>query len=114
MQRCAAAHAFPHAPQFMMSALVSRHIPPQSIVAVGHVQTPATQLCIGAHAVPHAPQFIESVWMSVHTGEPPAGVHTIRGALQVSAHEPLSQNIPPAQTVPHAPQLFGSLRVSTQ
>jgi hypothetical protein len=114
MQRWTAAHALPHAPQFIGSALVSRHAAPQSIMPIGHAHTPATQLCMGAQAVPHAPQCIESVCKSVQTCVPSDALQIWRGALHVSAHAALSQIIPDGHALPHEPQFIGSLRVSTQ
>ncbi len=91
MQRCVAAHVFPHDPQFIGSAPVSKQVAPQSAMPVGHTHAPATQLCIAPHAVPHDPQFDTSDVGSVQTG-PPAPVQICLGALHESAHVPLSQN----------------------
>lgn len=65
-QRSRAAHARPHAPQFMMSALVSMHVAPQRVCPNGQrsTQDPAVHDSLTEQLRPHMPQWLRSVFVS--------------------------------------------------
>jgi hypothetical protein len=90
----AAGQAFPHAPQWLMSVVVSTHALPHVVGAVlGQVVThaEATQLAtpfvsVDVQAVPHAPQWLTSLAVSTHVS--PHFVGALLG--QLDAHACLS------------------------
>lgn len=98
----------PHAPQFAAFAVVSTHVPPQSIRPVRQTHEPALHISRSPQVWPHAPQFCGSFCVSV---QPPPG-HIIVPAAQLQT--PDTQAPPPAQRMPHMPQLRGSIERSAQ
>lgn len=103
-------HVTPHAPQLLLSELVSMQLPLQSVSpepqpALEHA--PDEHTSPAAQAVPQLPQFAGSFVTSTHAPlqvTVPAG-HT---------HEEPLQMVPLPHTVPQPPQFSGSLAVSTQ
>jgi hypothetical protein len=80
-------------------------------------QLPPTHASPEGHALPHTPQFAGSVRTSLHPDaqhdSPPvqsgAPLHVF-GGLGV-LHTELTHVAPSGQTIPHPPQLFGSVAV---
>ena len=90
-------HCVPQDPQWSGS-LRETHAPLHSRKPVAQLQKPAVQLA-PAHDVPHAPQFAGSVCVLMHT--------PLHDAYPVGhTHAPPLHDLPPVQTLPHAPQLF--------
>jgi hypothetical protein len=84
-QLCPAAQVRPHMPQWLVSVCVLRHIPPQ-------------QVWPAPHAIPHAPQWLLSVCVLRQTllhcasdPQPPVG-HGGAPATPHAVHAPLEQN----------------------
>jgi hypothetical protein len=106
-------HTVPHAPQLLVSLLVSTQPAPQRISGKLHwkVQLPPLQTAValsgGVQALPHFPQL--DVALDVSTQEPPQLVRAPQSALQV----PALQTVPAAQAVPHALQCSESELRST-
>jgi hypothetical protein len=129
-------HAFPHAPQFLGSLVVSmhpsvlQHVWPTPQLQIGLLQDvppwgSSVQHCPSMHvsgddveqAKPHPPQLFGSLVVSMHAapqqespGEHPETMQPFGGAT----HVPLLQESPGGQGKPQLPQLFGSLVVSVQ
>lgn len=97
-----AAHAIPHAPQFLGSVWVSTHAEEQFFWFAPHaaVQTPLLQTWLAPHAVPHAPQFLGS--FNVAEQVPPQ-FSSVKGQVQWPLVHP---RLP--QVVAHWPQWLGS------
>jgi hypothetical protein len=116
-QICEPEHAVPHTPQLLPElrrsvshpfAVLPSQSPKPITQRLSHI--PALHVAIAfvpaGHTVPHAPQFATSVVRSAH-----ALPHGRRPAGHESVHPIVPQNgVAPEQTVPHVPQLFGSLR----
>lgn len=108
MQNWPPVHAFPHAPQFLLSVpntLV--HVPLQFFFPVGHWHDPLTQLVPPVHWTPHFPQLLLSLLVSVHVPEQaswPVGQAQVP-ELQIA---PLAE-----QAFVQEPQWLASLLVST-
>lgn len=60
-------HAWPHAPQLLLSVIVFVHAPEQYVVPDEHVQTPALQALPPVQATPQAPQLELLVWRLTQT-----------------------------------------------
>ncbi len=86
----------------------AQHAEPQAFgVAAGQAHAPATQACARlVQARPQVPQFEASVRVSTQA---PAQL-----TVPVGQHFPFEQVVPLAHEAPHAPQLSGSVVVSTQ
>jgi hypothetical protein len=99
------------------------------VVPGGHVmpasravplQAPLEQSCPGGQTLPHAPQLVKSELVFTQNGIPLIGHEVVPGGHEMPASKavpvqmPLEQSCPRAQTLPHAPQLLGSKRASTQ
>lgn len=78
-------HAVPHAPQLLLSEVVSAHLPVQ-------------QISVPLHFVPHAPQLSVSVETATHL--PSHGISPAPGHL----HLPSTQVVSPSQAVAQLPQ----------
>jgi hypothetical protein len=99
----------PHAPQLSLSTCVLMHVPLQEFWPGAHPQEPALHVCPFWQVVPQIPQFSWSDFTSTHDPE-----HATSGLAQPVAHAPFEHtDVAPEQTVPHAPQFFGSLPVFT-
>jgi len=102
----------PHAPQFWLSLFSSTHELLQSVRPVTAVLHPAAHLPMAQTAivltqfVPQAPQFFG---FSERLTQTP--LHSVVPAAQ--PHAPWRQSFVAAHVVPHAPQLLGSLCLST-
>ena len=103
-------HAFPHAPQLVLSDVRSTHPPAQAESPVVHVavQTPEVQSgMLPLQAVPHLPQLaalvVKSTHLPLHNVVPAGQTHV--PALEASVAVELVQNVPPVHLVPHMPQL---------
>lgn len=104
------AHACPQLPQFAASPEVSTHAVPHAVSGGVQLHLPAEQKSNGARqTTPQSPQSIGLFCTSVQR-EPVGAVHI----FAVVGHEqvPPVQGSPEGQTVPHAPQLRGSVLVS--
>jgi hypothetical protein len=84
------------------------------------VHLPLVHSCPKAQTVPHAPQLVGSTDVFTQAVVPsnghdvvPVG-HVKPASMGVPVHLPLEQSCPKAQTVPHAPQLVGSIDVLVQ
>jgi hypothetical protein len=105
-------HLRPHAPQLALSEFGLTHVTPQRRSPGAQLHMPPMQSAPFAHCVPHMPQLRGSIVRSTHAfaqfvSGAPAAV-----APQMSEHEPFEQvGVLAGQTLPHAPQLFGSLCV---
>ena len=99
------AHAFAHAPQFVLLVCTSTHVPLHNVVPVGHVHTPPEQVPPVQRA-PHAPQFAGSLCVATHTPE--------QLVLPNAQQRPKVQWSPLAQAVPQAPQWLALVAKSTQ
>jgi hypothetical protein len=99
-------HTLPHAPQFSLSFVTERQLPPQ-------------HACALAHARPHAPHEALSVMRLRHTPpqfvSAPHPVVTHGGAPDTPqlTHCPAAQVVPAAHARPHAPQWLASVAVLT-
>jgi hypothetical protein len=127
-----AGQARPHPPQLFRSLVVSVHPAVQQL-------SPFTQLQMGGvvqpcdvqhrlswhpkvptgHTRPHPPQLLTSLVVSVqfplqHESLCAHGPHAGGGGGKLSRHAPLMHVWSAWQTMPHAPQLLGSLVVSVQ
>ena len=109
-----------HASPSLQSLFVQQtaHTPPQLRMPAGHPQTPATQICEPPHALPHAPQFAASVRASTSQPSATRPLQSANPVWQRTPHTPASHvaMLDPAgavQVVPHTPQLFTSVIVST-
>jgi len=106
-------HTVPHAPQLLVSPLVSTQALLQRMYGRLHwkVQLPLLQTAValrgGTHVFWHLPQL--DVALDVSTQEPPQLVRAPQSALQV----PALQTVPPPQAVPHTPQCAESELRST-
>ncbi len=132
---CPAGQTLPHAPQLRGSLLVTvqkgipligqlvvggKHVMPASLT--GLVQVLLMQNgCPAGQTLPHAPQLNGLLVVSTQKGTPligqlvKGGVHVMPASLTGLVHVPLMQNgCPVGQTLPHAPQLRGSLLVTVQ
>lgn len=122
-----AAQTTPQPPQLFGSLVVLRQPAGQHVSAagqagpplhvVGTLQTLATQVSPAGQALPHAPQFFVSVVVSEQPEVQQSSVPVQTGPpLQVAGawHVPPLHVSPVAQTLPHAPQLFGSVLTSLQ
>jgi hypothetical protein len=102
-------HPTPHAPQLFESVFSLTHAPAQDVRPplqfARHL--PLEHTSPAGHAVPQVPQWVGSASGSVHT--PP---HAIWPCGQPQT--PPLQDVPPAQTLPHAPQFWESLASDTQ
>jgi hypothetical protein len=101
----------PHAPQLCGSLAVLTQIPPQSVWPAGQTHLPATHSLPPVQALPHFPQCWLLDWRSKI---PPAQLAMPGGSTQSVAHPPSMQQEPgKLQPLPQAPQLSGSVDVST-
>jgi hypothetical protein len=106
-------HAVPHAPQLLVSLLVSTQPFPQWMSGKLHwkVQLPLLQTAVAfrgdAQTFWHLPQL--DVALDVSTHEPPQLVRAPQSALQL----PALQTVPAPQAVPHTPQCSESELRST-
>jgi hypothetical protein len=102
-------HAVPHALQLFRSLSVSTHEPPQ-------------QVCPALQTLPHEPQLFSSVVVSKHAEPQQSDAGVVPPIVQSIVHEPhvvallasstqwpLQHAVPVPHTVPHAPQLSGSV-----
>lgn len=104
----------PQPPQLRGLVCVSVHESPQSVSAP-HVQAPATQSAPVGQGELHAPQLFASFWRLTHAPE-----HSVSAGPESDVHvvvqTPPAHNVPvpPSEphTLPHAPQLSGSLCVA--
>jgi len=110
-----ASQAFPQAPQFSGSELMSIQFAPQGLYPLSHpilqtdpVQT-AAPCCGGGHAVAQFPQCAAEVVVSTQ-----APLQLTVPLWHVSAQRPEEQTLPAGQTVWQAPQWPGSLWRSAQ
>jgi hypothetical protein len=86
------------------------HAPEQAISPAGHAHAPATQTSPLLHATPQPPQFVASD--DRYTQAP---LHVVSEVEHAAAQTPLLQTgVEPAQTMPQAPQLDGSLARAAQ
>jgi hypothetical protein len=101
------------------SALPPSDVPPlaaqrlcpaaQEAEHVAHVaQTPPLHDVPAVHAVPQVPQFTLSVCVSAQNG-PASALHMVCVAAHTEVHAPAVQAFPAGHTVPHFPQLVGSV-----
>ena len=106
-------HTFPHAPQLLVSLLVSTQAFAQRMSGKLHwkVHAPLLQTAVafsgGVQTFWHLPQL--DVALDVSTHEPPQLVSAPQSALQL----PALHTVPAAQAVPHAPQCAESELRST-
>lgn len=91
--------------------------------SIEHVDSPATQLkrqdprmqrSPDAQRTPQPPQFSESSSVFAQYAGDAADGQVACDAGHARVHVPLEQTRPVAHRLPHAPQLFGSFRVSAQ
>ena len=125
-----AAQARPQAPQLVLSERVSTSQPSAGLVlqsakpavqaVIAHVPAVQADTALArTHARPHAPQLVALALRSVsqplsaapsQSPKPPAH----RTTVQAPAAQPLAVTWDSAQTVPHAPQLAGSMAALAQ
>jgi hypothetical protein len=111
---CPGVHAFPQAPQLLLSLDVFTQNAPQAVVPGGHTvlwHWPLKQFALAPHARPHAPQLLLSNDVFTQALPPSAAGQLVRPAKQ--AHAPLEQVVPGEHVLPHEPQLKLSLDVFT-
>jgi hypothetical protein len=110
--------AVPHAPQLLLSFVVSMQVVPLQSVSVSlHTQAPPWQDVPEGHFLPHTPQLFESIVTSVQAAPPPASAApaspphmiTVSPLVLTQTQELLTQSAPEGHFFPHAAQLFGSL-----
>ena len=105
-----APHAVPHAPQFALLFVGSRHVPPQLSCPDGHgdiTHAPPEQVRPAPQALPQVPQLEESTLVSVHV--PP---QSVSGELHTQV--PPVHMRPDGHACPHVPQFAPSVVVLTQ
>jgi hypothetical protein len=104
----------PHAPQLLMSPLVSMHVPKHAMRGAVQVKPhvlPAQYAVppFAGQTIPHDPQLFGSLLVFVHT----VG-HIVFGAVQVDMQEYVppdaAQTVLPVQIAPQPPQLLDVLR----
>jgi hypothetical protein len=99
-------HVLPQPPQLFESFVVFTHAPLHVVgTPAGHAHVPLLQFPPNGHCTPHMPQFAESLVLSVHTPLQLSG----NGVVQLRTHWPPLHTVPAPQTIPHIPQLFGSV-----
>jgi hypothetical protein len=110
-----ASQTLPQLPQFFSSILVFVQLPRPASTSP-HIPNPPgqphiefMQISPAPHVFPHPPQFAGLLVMFVQTGGMPHKVVFI-GHVQT----PALHTVPPVQAIPHPPQLFESVFVSTQ
>jgi hypothetical protein len=99
-------HGRLHAPQFFGSDDRDTQTPPQSANPLVHEHVPAVHVRDVPQALSHAPQWAALVATSTH--EPS------HNEPWPQAHAPFVQTAPGTQTVPQAPQFWGSVVRSVQ
>lgn len=111
-------HEVPQAPQFLELVCRLTHPPAQSVVpgaqaSVDGAQPPSLQICVPAEQVfPQETQLNGSEVVSLHVGTPPpAGMQRLRPGRQTQV--PLMHAWSAAHWMPHPPQFWGSLLLST-
>ena len=104
------------APQWARSVAPSTQDPPQFTCVAGQdvAQEPEAHTSPAAQRLAQAPQFALSLAVFAQNVAPPSAPQVPSPAAQVLAQAELLQTWPPGQAAPHAPQLAGSRRVSTQ
>jgi hypothetical protein len=108
MQSSPIAHAFPHAPQFMLLPLVSTQVVPHNVVPGVQAHLPAMHACPSLQRVPQSPQLLKLLVTSVHV--PPQTFAVVGHAHLPATHAAVA----PLHIVPQVPQLRGSFMVSVQ
>ena len=99
-------HVVAHAPQFFGSSARFTQEPLHGAVPEGHTHSDSPHCSVAPHFVPHPPQLLGSLVLSTH-----ALLHSTSPAAHPALHTPrLQTGAAPPQTVPHAPQFFGSSR----
>jgi hypothetical protein len=98
-----AGHTLAHAPQLFGSLCVCVHTPLHRKPPLAQRHCPPWHAVPAAQRVPHEPQLVSLVVKSTH-----ALPHWVPPATE-QTHAPAVQTVPPPQTRPQAPQLFGSL-----
>jgi hypothetical protein len=108
-------HAFPHAPQLLLSVCVLTHAPLQNVApVVAQAQAPFWQVAPPEplHVVPHPPQLALSLFKLTH-----APLQSVRFPVHMAAHLPrLQTTCPPdgpEHALLHAPQLLRLDAIST-
>ena len=109
----------PQAPQLLLSVTVLVQAVPQTVWPVGQAQTPLVQLWPVAQACPQVPQLLALVLrlasqplLVTLSQSPKPALH--RTIVQVPAAQPSAAALASAHTVPHDPQLPGSIAVLAQ
>jgi hypothetical protein len=104
-------HGCPHMPQFIVSVIVSVHLPSHAVMPPVHAapQVPPEQTVPPVHALPHLPQFELSVCVLVH-----APLQDVSPPVQDAPPQVPLEHVPPSQSLPHEPQFELSVCVSTQ
>ncbi len=105
-QTWVAAHAVPQLPQFDGSVCVNAQRPLHTTAPEKHEHTLALQKRPPVQTVPQPPQLLES-----NVGFTQRPEQAIKGAVHV-VHAPPTHACPAPHTVPHEPQLFGSVAVN--
>src|SRR5262249_25628616 len=113
----------PQLPQLFGSFWVATHIPLHSVLPPTQSipQVPNEQTSPVLQTVSQSPQWLGSFCVSTQMSTPPPSgpaslpsPHRVVPPAQNRPHLLSEQMSPSAQTVPHAPQFFGSILVSTQ
>jgi hypothetical protein len=110
-----ASQTLPQLPQLFLSTLVFVQLPrpastsPHIWKPPGQAHIELIQISPAPHCFPHAPQLAGLFVTLVQTGGMPQSV-----VFAGHAQAPPMQTVPPVQAMPHPPQLFGSVFVSTQ
>jgi hypothetical protein len=114
----------PHAPQLWTSVFGSMHVPEQGmspVVAQVTSHDPLLHFAVAPavvveHAAPHLPQLLRLDCRSAHAlpqAVVPVG-HVLTQEKGDAPASPSAQRVPPAQLVPHAPQLAATERSVAQ
>ena len=116
-------HAVPQVPQLKASLCVSIHETPHSASGAQSAAqpagrqngvappqtTPGVPVAASGQLGLQPPQWLASPWVLTHWPQ-----HSVRPAPQPVEQLPLEQRVPGVHTLPHAPQLSGSLTMLVQ
>jgi hypothetical protein len=106
---CFEEQAWPHAPQFVGSAVRRTHWVPHKVVPWGQRHRPVRHSFPASQALPQAPQLFESEERSTQAPE-----QTVEPVWQAAEHCPCEQTWFVAQAMSQAPQFLAERKRSTQ
>lgn len=103
-------HCVPQLPQLLLAVNRLAHVPLQSTVPVGQLQSPSVHTRLPEQIAPHRPQLFLSDVRSTQVLP-----HGLRPEVQVITQAPSAQRgVRAGQRLPHVPQLFVFVCKSTQ